>query len=299
MLERNNVRRKKNGLGLQSCSSANSFIRHSRPPAASSARRRPPTASINSPVSSLFFDMNSIIDMIDNDDFSIISQAVVITNMMNIDNELELNENLEDEIGEENDEEAPFDNNVEVPSTFTNMEGTNLNIDDNRIGLQSTSKNDFTRELGKDSFKDKEELVRAIKIHCIRAHREFEVIDSHPTILTLRCKLYLQYGCKWKLHASKRKRSGYFEITTYIGLHACLHYKLSQDHPNLDASLIAMETRHLIKAQPSISIPALRVEIVETLGYTPSYKKVWVGKQKAIEHVFGNWESLMSLYQNI
>ncbi|KAL7599378.1 hypothetical protein Lser_V15G26728 [Lactuca serriola] len=58
--------------------------------------------------------------------------------MMNIDNENELHENLEDEIGEENDEEAPFDNNVEVPSTFTNMDGTNLNIDDNWIVSQST-----------------------------------------------------------------------------------------------------------------------------------------------------------------
>nr|KAJ0194533.1 hypothetical protein LSAT_V11C800443500 [Lactuca sativa] len=211
--------------------------------------------------------MNSIIVMIDNDDFSIISQAVVITNMMNIDNELELNENLEDGIGDENDEEVPFDNNVQVPSTFTDMEGTNLNIDDNWI--------------------DKEELFRAIKIHCIRTHRQFEVIDSRPTIWTLRCKLYLQTGCKWKLHASKNKHNGYFEITTSIGLYTFLHYKLSQDHPNLDASLIAMETRHLIKAQPSISIPALRAEIVETLDYTPSYKKVWVGKQKAIEHVFG------------
>ncbi|CAH1444414.1 unnamed protein product [Lactuca virosa] len=229
---------------------------------------------------SVYIVMNSIIDMIDNDDFSIISQAAVITNMMNINNENELHENLEDEIGEENDEEAPFDNNVEVPSTFTNMEGTNLNIDDNWIVSQSTSKNDFIRELGKDSFKDKEELVRAIKIHCIRTHRQFEVIDSRPTILTLRCKLYLQSGCKWKLHASKRKRSGYFEITTYTGPHTCLHYKLSQDHPNLDASLIAMETRHLIKAQPSISIPALRAEIVETLGYTPSYKKNHVVKDR-------------------
>ncbi|CAH1434965.1 unnamed protein product [Lactuca virosa] len=129
--------------------------------------------------------------MIDNDDFSIISQAVVVTNMMNIDNELELHENLEDGIGDENDEEAPFDNNVQVPSTFTNMEETNLNIDDNWIVSQSTSNNDFTRELGKYSFKDKEEFVRAIKIHCIRTHIQFEVIDSRPTIWTLRCKLYL------------------------------------------------------------------------------------------------------------
>nr|KAJ0213022.1 hypothetical protein LSAT_V11C400186050 [Lactuca sativa] len=89
-------------------------------------------------------------------------------------------------------------------------------------------------------------------------HRQFEVIESRPTIWTLRGKLYLQSGCKWKLHASKRKRSGYFEITMYTSPHTCLHYKLSQDHLNLDASLIAMETRHLIKEQPSISIPVLR-----------------------------------------
>ncbi|XP_052619686.1 uncharacterized protein LOC128126032 [Lactuca sativa] len=75
--------------------------------------------------------MNSIINMIDNDNFSIISQAAVVTNVMNTDNELEFNENLENGIRDENDEQAPFDNNVQVPPTFTNMEGANLNIDDN------------------------------------------------------------------------------------------------------------------------------------------------------------------------
>ena len=54
--------------------------------------------------------------------------------------------------------------------------------------------------------------------------------------------------------------------------------------------MIAHQITHLIKEQPSISISALRAEIVDKLGYTPSYKKVWVGKQKAIEQVFGNWE---------
>nr|KAJ0195804.1 hypothetical protein LSAT_V11C700364050 [Lactuca sativa] len=200
-------------------------------------------------------NMNFIIDMIDDENFSIISQAAVVTNLMNIDNDVELNEILEDGIGDEDDDEASFENN-----------------------------NDFTRELGNDSFKDKKELVKAIKIHSIRTHRQFEVIESRPTIWTLRCKLYLQSGCKWKLHASKHKHSGYFENATYTGPHTCLHYKLSQGHLNLDVSLIAMETRHLIKEQPSISIPALRAEIVENLGNTLSYKKVWVGNQKAIEH---------------
>nr|KAJ0192504.1 hypothetical protein LSAT_V11C800449040 [Lactuca sativa] len=231
--------------------------------------------------------MNSIIDMIDNENFSIISQAAVVTNLMNINNDVELNEILEDGIVEEDDDEKSFDNNVELPSTFTNMEGTNLTIDENWIMTQLTSKN-----ILRESW---EKILLRIKRNLLEQSRSIALghIDN------LRCKLYLQSGCKWKLHASKRKCSGCFEITTYTGPHTCLHYKLSQDHPNLDASLIAMETRHLIKEQPSISIPALRAEIVENLGYTPSYKKVWVGKQKATEHCLEIGKSLMSLYQNI
>ncbi|CAH1434412.1 unnamed protein product [Lactuca virosa] len=162
--------------------------------------------------------MNSIIDMIDNENFSIIFQAAVVTNVMNIDNEVELSEILEDGIGDKDEKEASFDNNVEVPSTFTNMEGTNLTIDGNWIVTQSTSKNDFTRELGKDSFKDKEELVRAIKIHSIRTHKQFEVIESRPTIWTLRCKLYLQSGCKWNmcLETGKSLMSLYQNIQTHV-----------------------------------------------------------------------------------
>ncbi|XP_076896381.1 uncharacterized protein LOC143549360 [Bidens hawaiensis] len=84
--------------------------------------------------------------------------------------------------------------------------------------------------------------------------------------------------------------SGSFDITVYTGPHTCLHSKITQDHPNLDASLIAQEVQHPIKEQPSITITALKAEIVNKLGYTPSYKKVWLGKQKAIENAFGDWE---------
>ncbi|CAI9279156.1 unnamed protein product [Lactuca saligna] len=77
--------------------------------------------------------------MIDRENFSIIAQAADVTNVMNIVNKIELNEILEDGIGDGDDEEASFDNNVEVPSTFTNMEGTNLTIDDHWIMTQSTS----------------------------------------------------------------------------------------------------------------------------------------------------------------
>ncbi|XP_023763670.1 uncharacterized protein LOC111912174 [Lactuca sativa] len=233
--------------------------------------------------SRLFADaMDVILDIVQNEDFHLISQVAVANNAIAIDNEVGANDVLEeDEIGEKDDEES-----FEAPSTFTTMEETNMTTDGNWIVSQSASKNDFTQELGKDSFKDKEELIRAIKLYSIRTHKQFEVVETRPTLWTIRCKLHLQSSCKWQVRAIKRKQSEYFEITKYTGPHTCLHDNISQDHPNLDGNLIAQETKHLIKEQPSISIPTLRAEIVDKLGYIPSYKKVWTGKQKAIEQVF-------------
>ncbi|KAL6527328.1 hypothetical protein OROGR_016418 [Orobanche gracilis] len=228
-----------------------------------------------------------LVTLIRNEDFYAISQVALASNAIISDNEVD----EDDDIGDEEEVDGvEIIQEHEVPSTFTSMDETNTTSDGNWIVSQSSNKNDITRELGKDSFKDKEELTRAIKLHSIRTHKQFEVIETRPTLWSIRCKLNLQFGCKWHLCACKRKRSGYFEITTYTGPHTCLHSTISQDHPNLDARLIAHETKHLIKEQPSISISALIAEIIDKLGYTPSYKKVWVGKQKAIEQVFGNWE---------
>ncbi|XP_052625063.1 uncharacterized protein LOC111888441 [Lactuca sativa] len=216
-------------------------------------------------------DVNVISNIVQNENFYTISQVVVASNAMTNDNEADANEAFEEDgIGEEDDEHA-FDNNFQVPSTFTIIEETNITTDNNWIVTQLARKNDFTQELGKDFFKDKEELIRAIKLYSIRTHKQFE-----------------------QVRAIKRKRSGYFEIAKYTSPHTCLHNNISQDHPNLDGSLIAQEIKHLIKEQPSITIPALRAEIVDKLGYIPSYKKVWTGKQKSIEQVFGNWEESYS-----
>ena len=115
-------------------------------------------------------------------------------------------------------------------------------------------------------------------------------MESCPTIWRLRCKKYLESGCGWKLRACKRNTHGLFEITQYNSPHSCLHSELSQDHPHIDASFIANEAQHLVKEQPSITVSALKAKIMKILNYTVSYKKVWKGKQKAIEQVFGDWD---------
>ncbi|XP_035840400.1 uncharacterized protein LOC110914388 [Helianthus annuus] len=213
--------------------------------------------------------VNAISDMIQKEEFNAMSQIAIANN-----------EDVEDVL-----EEEP----VDCIESETDDELEDGIGDETQTDGDGTSYVKFMRELGIDSFNDKEEFVRAIKLYNIKTHKHFEVVESRPDIWSIKCKLHKQ-GCKWKLRACKHKRSGCFDITKYTGPHTCLHSKITQDHPNLDASLIAQEIQHLIKEQPSISISALRAEVIDKLGYTPSYKKVWLGKQKAIERVFGDWD---------
>nr|KAJ0227394.1 hypothetical protein LSAT_V11C100032340 [Lactuca sativa] len=217
---------------------------------------------------------NGVSYMIQNEDFDMISQFVVVNNGMDCGFDMD---NEEDEI-----EANVKGDGIKVPTSFIILEGIDVANVDNWMMSQSENTNDLIQELRENSFKSKEELIRAIKLYTIKKHRQYEFIETCPTIWKIRCKLCSQTGCKWQLCACKRQRSGYFEITRYTGPHTCFKNRITQDHPNLDASLIAQETEHLIKEQPSISVLTLRAEIIDKLGYTPSYRR--------LNEYLQNWE---------
>nr|KAJ0188636.1 hypothetical protein LSAT_V11C900486020 [Lactuca sativa] len=124
-------------------------------------------------------------------------------------------------------------NHTEItPSGFdmNNEEDENAIMDGDDIKLPS---NFTTSEgIGEDNIdtwmvsQSERELIRAINLYTIRKHLQYEVVKRCSTI--------------WK-------------------------NRIIQDHPHLDASLIAQETKHLIKEQPSISVPTLRVGIIDQL----------------------------------
>ena len=65
---------------------------------------------------------------------------------------------------------------------------------------------------------------------------------------------------------------------------------LSQDHINFDSSKIAAIIVNSVKSNPLISIKSLVAEIKNWYGYSVSYKKAWIAKQKALAMKFSDWE---------
>ncbi|XP_057719212.1 uncharacterized protein LOC130933607 [Arachis stenosperma] len=65
---------------------------------------------------------------------------------------------------------------------------------------------------------------------------------------------------------------------------------MSQGHRQLDSSLICRVILPLIQSNPSVSIPVLQGAVQASYHFKPSYRKVWMAKQKAIAQIYGDWE---------
>ena len=81
-----------------------------------------------------------------------------------------------------------------------------------------------------------------------------------------------------------------FEITKSIDPHTCVYPKLSQDHSQLDSTLIVREIQSIVKRYPITSIATLYQIVKDKLGYDVHYMRVWEAKRKVVEKVFGDWD---------
>ncbi|RYR12050.1 hypothetical protein Ahy_B04g069565 [Arachis hypogaea] len=75
------------------------------------------------------------------------------------------------------------------------------------------------------------------------------------------------------------------EVRRVGGTHTCLAPAMSQDHRQLDSSLICKVILPLIQSNPSVSFPVL-------YHFKLSYINVWMVKQKEIAQIYRDWQEL-------
>ncbi|RVW94914.1 hypothetical protein CK203_034566 [Vitis vinifera] len=136
-------------------------------------------------------------------------------------------------------------------------------------------------------FESKEDLQYAVKRYAICRNQHLVVCESEPQLWAVRCKKW-QEGCNWRLRACRRKSHGMFEIIKYVGPHTCVYPKLSQDHSQLDSTLIAREIQNVVQRDHTTSIATLHQIVKDKFGYDVHYRRIWEAKRKAMLRVFGD-----------
>jgi len=117
----------------------------------------------------------------------------------------------------------------------------------------------------------------------------FNVVESKSHIYVARC-IHYNNGCQWRLRASYSKIRHHWKIKSIDGTHTCFSTLISQDHCNLDSTQIASIVFHLVRTNPSIHIKSLVVDIKSRYGYTVTYRRAWIAKEKVITMEYGDWD---------
>ncbi|CAK8570598.1 unnamed protein product [Lathyrus sativus] len=66
---------------------------------------------------------------------------------------------------------------------------------------------------------------------------------------------------------------------------------MSQDHRKLDSEIISHIIRELVNSDASLKVKVIQAHIPEKYGYRISYRKAWITNIKAVESLYGNWET--------
>lgn len=169
------------------------------------------------------------------------------------------------------------------------------------FGLPSSSRTKFYNtdrpELSvKMVFKSKKDLIASVKDFSVRVlRRQYIVVESSPTLWKIKCKNWSEGGnCRWGLRASLKQKLGYFMITKYGDDHTCISSQVGIDHHNLDVNMIASTLLGIVRCDPAYEIKYVQESIKAKYEYDISYAKAWHSLKRAVEIVYGTWESSVS-----
>ncbi|XP_015935848.1 uncharacterized protein LOC127744199 [Arachis duranensis] len=127
--------------------------------------------------------------------------------------------------------------------------------------------------------------------YSIRRVVQYKVVESDYRRYVGKCYEFGN-GCTWLIRLSLRQRKGIWEVKRYNGPHTCLATSISSDHRSLDYHVIATFIMPMVRADASVNIKVLLNATAAHFGFRPTYKRVWMAKQKAVAIIYGDWDEL-------
>ncbi|RYR38488.1 hypothetical protein Ahy_A09g043539 isoform F [Arachis hypogaea] len=116
---------------------------------------------------------------------------------------------------------------------------------------------------------------------------QYKVVESDYRRYVGKCSEFGN-GCTWLIRLSLRQRKGIWEVKRYNGPHTCLATSISSDHRSLDYHVISAFIMPMVRADTSVSIKVLLNATAAHFGFRPTYRRVWMAKQKANGLIYGD-----------
>ncbi|KAI3510380.1 hypothetical protein L1887_17323 [Cichorium endivia] len=151
-------------------------------------------------------------------------------------------------------------------------------------------------------FESKLQVKKAVTLWSINQNREFKVYESKNSKWVAKCKTLGDEGessssmhhtppCQWYIRAIKKKSHNMWQITRWVDAHNCFGSCIGNNNRNLNSATIASYILHSIRKDVAYPVKHIQADIKNSLNVDVSYGKAWHGRRKAIETIYGTWES--------
>ncbi|XP_050875705.1 uncharacterized protein LOC127079353 [Lathyrus oleraceus] len=137
-------------------------------------------------------------------------------------------------------------------------------------------------------YENKEECVLALQQWHIKCSLDFSMTKSDNVGYVIKRR---NSTCNFKCRVSLRKGNSRWRVGKSGGPHTCTTTSMSQDHTKLSSEMISKSIMELVNRDASLMVKVIIAHVAEKYRYIISYKKAWIAKCKAIESLYGNWET--------
>ncbi|CAA0831396.1 Unknown protein, partial [Striga hermonthica] len=98
--------------------------------------------------------------------------------------------------------------------------------------------------------------------------------------------------CIWKARVSLNTRvHDMWEVMEWTDSHTCMQVFERNDHKNVTATMISNLLLAKIQNQVTYSVEMVQADVKSAWSVDVNYKKAWHGRKKAIDRLYGTWES--------
>ncbi|GKB96905.1 MULE transposase domain-containing protein [Tanacetum coccineum] len=209
------------------------------------------------------------------------------------------------DIGDESDDgcEVAAQSHSQGVMDFMNDVGDASDEDaDDKVRIDVWSELENKIRLGMQ-FENKKQVKNAVTLWSIANNREYKVLESKSHKWVAQCKSVHQNktessstvgytpNCAWYIRAVKKKNHHLWKITRWVDAHNCFGSCIGNNNRNLNSETIASYILHSIEKDVEYPVKSIQAYIKNKLNVDVSYWKAWHSRRKAIETLYGTWES--------
>ncbi|XP_020264543.1 uncharacterized protein LOC109840345 [Asparagus officinalis] len=137
-------------------------------------------------------------------------------------------------------------------------------------------------------FKTVNDLRLALQYYSMAKKFDYDFVKNEPKRIRVICRYKETYGCPWMLFVSPIKNKKRIEIKRFVNEHSYGQHTNLSGQSRASRRFVAEQLRPVLKVRPEIRPKDVQKEFLTRYGLRLEYSKIWWGKERAQEAMYGD-----------